>query len=109
MSVGMIVAGDLRSGEDSIGTPNLRDICRRGEILDVSAVAFWATPVTSVELAAKRRRKAALVPSDPSEVRDTLLNYRKTEEVLSCSDLCATREPVEMFGEREVERQASPP
>lgn len=56
MSVGMQVdpAGDVWSGEDDYGLPNVRDIYRLANIFDASAVAFPANPDTELELASAR-------------------------------------------------------
>lgn len=53
MSVGMEVdpTGDVWSGEDDWGMPNVRDIFRLANIFDVSAVTFPASPTTTLALA----------------------------------------------------------
>ena len=55
MSVGMEVdpEGDIWSGSDDYGMPNVRDIVRLANVFDVSAVTFPASPTTSIELAAR--------------------------------------------------------
>jgi len=53
MSVGMVVdpAGDVWTGEDELGLPNVRDIYMLADVFDVSAVTFPASPTTSIALA----------------------------------------------------------
>lgn len=52
MSVGMEVdpAGDVWSGEDDWGMPDVRDIFLLANVFDTSAVTYPASPTTSIEL-----------------------------------------------------------
>lgn len=66
MSIGMIVEenGDVWSGEDDYGMPNVRDIFRLSDILDTSAVTYPASPTTSIALA---RKAWEAVPTESRE------------------------------------------
>ncbi len=56
MSVGMQVDpdGDLWSGEDDYGMPNVRNIVKLANIFDTSAVTYPASPTTTISLARSR-------------------------------------------------------
>ena len=66
MSVGMQVDpdGDLWSGEDERGLPDIRNITKLAKVFDVSAVTYPASPTTSIELA---QRMWAAVPVESRE------------------------------------------
>lgn len=66
MSVGMQVDpdGDLWSGEDDRGLPDIRNITKLAKVFDVSAVTYPASPTTSIELA---QRMWAAVPVESRE------------------------------------------
>lgn len=53
MSVGMEVDpdGDIWSGEDDYGMPNIRNIVKLANVFDTSAVTYPASPTTSIDLA----------------------------------------------------------
>jgi HK97 family phage prohead protease len=105
MSVGMQVdpAGDVWSGEDDYGMPNVRDIYRLANIFDASAVAFPANPATELELASARMAEM------PPEVtvrakRIEQLAREGRQGVISQSDsddlLCLLRHLFGVTGER---------
>ena len=66
MSIGMEVDpdGDVWSGADDYGMPDIRNIYRLANVFDVSAVTFPASPTTTIELA---QRMWGAVPVESRE------------------------------------------